>query len=85
MVGALHLVEYLELVYWLKRVGYKGWLTLDIFPFREDGTQAVIQSKLWLEGFFRAIERVGTSAFDKVIKEGDACQAAQLVREAINI
>ena len=85
MVGALHLVEYLELVYWLKRVGYKGWLTLDIFPFHADGTQAVIQSKLWLEGFFRAIERVGTSAFDKVIKEGDACQAAQLVREAINI
>ena len=32
MVGSVHLVEYLELVYWLKRVDYKGWLTLDIFP-----------------------------------------------------
>ena len=37
MVGTVNLVEYLELAYWLKRVNYKGWLTLDIFPYREDG------------------------------------------------
>ena len=42
-------------------------------------------ARAWLESFFRAVDRVGTSAFDEVIKEGDACKAAQLVREAINI
>ncbi|MFH1616419.1 MAG: sugar phosphate isomerase/epimerase [Planctomycetota bacterium] len=85
MVGALHLVEYLELVYWLRRVDYKGWLTLDIFPFREDGIQAVIQSKEWLEAFFRAVDRVGMDAFTKVIKSPDPCKASELVRKAINI
>jgi len=35
MVGSVHLVEYLELAYWLRKLNYKGWLTLDIFPYRE--------------------------------------------------
>ena len=40
MLGSVHLVEHLELVYWLKRIDYQGWLTLDIFPYREDGVRA---------------------------------------------
>jgi len=85
MVGALHLVEYLELVYWLKRVGYKGWLTLDIFPFREDGVAAVIQSKKWLEAFWKAVERLGIDAFTEVIQTADACRATELVRKCLNL
>ncbi len=85
MVGALHLVEYLELVYWLKRVGYEGWLTLDIFPFREDGVAAVRQSKKWLEAFWKAVERLGTDAFTEVIRTADACRATELVRKCLNL
>jgi sugar phosphate isomerase/epimerase len=85
MVGALHLVEYLELVYWLKKVDYKGWLTLDIFPFREDGVAAVNESKAWLEGFFKAVDRVGMDAIAEVIAEADATKSSKLVRKALNI
>lgn len=35
--GSVNLIEDLELLYWLRRPGYKGWLTLDIFPYRIDG------------------------------------------------
>lgn len=85
MVGALHLVEYIELIYWLKRVEYKGWLTLDIFPFREDGVQAVIQSKKWLELFFRAVDKIGMDRIKEVIDTGDACQASEIIRDVLSI
>ena len=85
MVGALHLVEYLELVYWLKRVDYKGWLTLDIFPYREDGVAAAIECREWMEGFFRAVERVGMDAFTEAILEADATKSSKLVRKALQI
>ena len=49
MVGSVHLVEYLELLYWLRRLDYRGWFTLDIFPYREDGVQAATQCRDWLE------------------------------------
>ncbi len=85
MVGSVHLVEYLELVYWLKRLDYKGWLTLDIFPYREDKVPAATQCRNWMEAFFRAVDRVGMDKFDEVIRRADACEASELVRRAMNI
>jgi len=85
MVGAVHLVYYLELVYWLKRLNYQGWLTLDVFPYREDGVQAAIQCKEWMEAFFAAIDRVGMDAIAKVIRGADATRATALVRQALGL
>ena len=83
MVGAVHLVEYLELVYWLQRLDYRGWLTLDIFPYREDGVSAAIQCRDWMEALFAAVDRVGLERFAEVIKGADATKATGLVREAL--
>jgi xylose isomerase len=83
MVGAVHLVEYLELAYWLKRMKYQGWLTLDIFPYREDGVRAAIQCKKWMEAFFDGIDQVGMDACAEVIRSADACDAVDLVRRAL--
>ena len=83
MVGAVHLVEYLELVYWLKRLDYQGWLTLDIFPYREDGVRAATECRKWVEALFRAVERVGMDQFAEVIQNADACDATALVRRAL--
>ncbi|MGA3325170.1 MAG: sugar phosphate isomerase/epimerase family protein [Terriglobia bacterium] len=83
MFGSVHLVESLELVYWLKRLNYKGWLTLDIFPYREDGVRAATQCREWIKALFRAVDRVGMEAFAEVIRRGDACGAMDLVRRAI--
>jgi sugar phosphate isomerase/epimerase len=82
MVGSVHLVAYLELVYWLRRLDYKGWLTLDIFPYREDGVRAATECRQWTEGLFGAVERVGMDAFAEAIAEADATRASALVRQA---
>jgi hypothetical protein len=38
--GTVHFWEFLELMYWLERLNYNGWLALDIFPTREDPIEA---------------------------------------------
>ena len=83
MVGAVHVVAYLELVYWLQRLNYRGWLTLDIFPYREDGIKAATQCKAWIQALFKAVDRVGMDAFAAVIQDADACRAVALVRQAL--
>ena len=85
MVGSVHLVEYLELAYWLKRVDYQGWLTLDIFPYREDGVRAATECKRWMEGFFAAIDRVGMDTVGEVIREANACRSSALIRQAFGL
>jgi xylose isomerase len=83
VVGSVHLVEYLELVYWIKRLGYRGWLTLDIFPYREHKVKAATECKRWMETFFAAVDRVGLDEFDRVIRSADGCDAVGLVRRAL--
>lgn len=85
MVGSVHLVQYLEFAYWLKRLDYKGWLTLDIFPYREDGVRAATECREWMEALFRAVDRVGVEAITEVIRSADACEASALVRRAMNL
>lgn len=85
IVGAVHLVEYLELVYWLRRLEYKGWLTLDIFPYREDGVRAATQCREWAAAFFRAVERVGVEKLTEAVRDADACKSSELVRRAMNV
>jgi xylose isomerase len=85
MVGAVHLPAYLELAYWLRRLRYRGWLTLDIFPYREDGIRAAAQCKAWMESFFKAVDRVGSAALDRAVREADATQSTALVRKALGL
>ena len=85
MFGSVHLVEALELIYWLERMGYQGWLTLDIYPCRENGVEAANQCGRWVEGLFRAVSRVGLEHIHEVIVSADACKANEMVRQAFNI
>lgn len=85
MVGSVHLLAYLELVYWLKRINYKGWLTLDIFPYRENGVAAATQCKEWMEAMFLSVDRAGMDSFSQVIRNADACEASALIRKALNL
>ena len=36
IVGSVHTIEYLELLYWLDRIGYDGYLSMDQYPYREE-------------------------------------------------
>jgi xylose isomerase len=83
MFGSVHLVEALEFIYWLRRVNYKGWLTLDIFPYREDGVRAATQCRDWIQTLLQTVDRIGLDSFAKVIQEGDACTVVESVRRAL--
>lgn len=83
LVAAVHVPEYLELVYWIKRLEYKGWLTLDIFPYREEKIPAAKNCFAWLEALFTAVEQSGLEKIQQVIQRGDANESSRLVREML--
>lgn len=83
MVGSVHIMHYLELFYWLKRIGYKGWHTLDIFPYREDGPRAVKESIEWIKGIYELLDKIGDEEIEKTIREGNSTQTSALLRRAL--
>jgi len=83
IVGSVHLVEYLEFLYWLKRTEYSGWITIDQFPYREDGRDAVNESAQWLECLEEMIDAADMDEIANVIKQKDAIAASRLMRKFI--
>jgi len=39
-VGTVHFLQYLELFHWLNKMNYPGWLSLDLYPYRDDPIEA---------------------------------------------
>jgi xylose isomerase len=83
IVGSLHFVEYLELLFWLKEIGYEGPYSMDQYPYRENGAAAVRESVLFLQGVEQLLTPVNRSTIKKLISTGDATSTAAFVRELI--
>ncbi len=82
-VGSVHIIEYLELLYWLERTGYKGWYSLDIFPYRDDGVGMATESIKWIKDLRRVMFHIGMDKIAEVIESGDAARASRLIREGM--
>ncbi|MCL5998333.1 MAG: sugar phosphate isomerase/epimerase [Chloroflexi bacterium] len=83
IVGSVHTIEYLEILYWLDRVGYDGYLSLDQYPYREQPEEAIAESIAWLRALRRVVDRLGSDRITEVIRRGNAAEAQRLVRTAM--
>ncbi len=84
MPGSVHTVEYLELFYWLDRIGYNGWYSLDIFPYREEGVKAATESIRFVKMLLATVKETSQEKIQDVIRKGDAVEAMALVRKMLS-
>lgn len=49
-VGTVHWPQYFEFFYWMERLGYDGWYSLDIYPYRDDPQAACEASVAFVNG-----------------------------------
>lgn len=82
IVGSVHTVRYLEILYWLDRTGYDGWLSMDQYPYREDAAGAIGESILWLEHFGRIVA-AHRDEMDALIRADDAVRTSSFLRRAL--
>jgi len=82
IVGSVHTICYLETLYWLDRISYDGWLSMDQYPYREDGAAAISESILWLKRFDELIQ-AHRNEIDQIIADGDAVHTSQFLRKAL--
>ncbi|MFB0562322.1 MAG: sugar phosphate isomerase/epimerase family protein [Candidatus Lokiarchaeia archaeon] len=83
IVGSVHTIEYLELMYWLEKMGYDGWYSLDIYPYREDPLEASKESIEMLKVFSKLLDKIGREELEKAIDEGNPVRIQKLLREKI--
>lgn len=83
IVGSLRYMEYIEMFYALRKVKYDGFVSVDIFPYREDAYEATRQSVLNMKRFDAAVDKIGFKELEALIEEGDPCKTIGIVREAV--
>jgi sugar phosphate isomerase/epimerase len=83
MVGSIHTIELLELLFWLEKIGYSGWYSLDIFPYRDDSVGVATESIQWIKDLRRVVGHIGMDKVEKVIAAGDQAKASKMIREGI--
>ena len=81
IVGSVRLVEYLEILYWLRAMGYAGWYSMDQYPYREDAYGAIRGSVLFLSKLAAILDKVGMETVRSLLARRDPVATAQFVRE----
>ena len=82
MVGSIHSIEYLEILYWLDRCGYKDWLSMDQYPYREDAAGAIGESIQWLVKF-DAIQRANQDKITELCRLGNPVETSKFLRSVL--
>jgi len=83
IVGSIRIVELLEFLYWLRRLDYTGWLTLDVFPYREDGLAAAQESFNWISDLLNVLDQASQEEIERVIKASDGVESVRLARRLL--
>jgi xylose isomerase len=82
IVGSVHSVCYIEMLYWLDRCGYNGWFSMDQYPYREEAACAIGESIEWLRKFEHILQN-NRKQFDKLVETGDAVATSKFLRTII--
>jgi sugar phosphate isomerase/epimerase len=83
IASTVHIPEFLEFFYWLRRAKYQGWLTLDIFPYREEKIPAAEESFAWVRDLLDRVEARGVDAITRIVRRGEGTDSVRLVREML--
>jgi xylose isomerase len=83
LLGSVHIVEFLEMALALRRIGYDGWYSVDVYPYREDPAAVVSESVRFTKGLFALLDRIGVEAFDSALAGDDPVPIISRIREAL--
>lgn len=83
IVGSVRLNEMLEAFYLLEKYRYGGYISVDIFPYREDSIDAVAESILCMKDYVCVVEKLGVEAIDALIREGNMPKTLRTIRQVV--
>lgn len=81
ITGSIHTIEFIEMFYYLTRLGYKGYVSIDQYPYREDGRDACEQSIKWMRAFEKIAARIDMPRMKRILAENNAVKSTEYMRE----
>lgn len=83
IAGAVTIWQNLEFLYWIQVMDYEGWLTLDLFPYREDPVKAAGMSIRNIKSMAKMLDRIDWDALQAAQSTMRATEVLEIVRPAV--
>lgn len=83
IVGSVNLWETFELIYILQQLGYNGWYSLDIFPYRENSLDAMRDSLDMVRKLAELAQGVDHARIVDLQQRNDAAGMVRYLRQAL--
>ena len=81
--GTVHMMGILELLFWLKRLEYKGFVCYDTVALTHDPRRVITECVRYTQAMIAVADRLDMTAMEAVFKRGDAPGGLGLAREAL--
>lgn len=79
IVSTVHFTTYVELLFWLRKTGYGGWLSMDQYPYREDAIDAISESLYWVKKYETIVDE-NYAEIERLIGLNDAVETSRFLR-----
>lgn len=83
--GTVNTWDLVESAFYLKKIGYEGWITFDVFPSRLDPVRTMQLSLQMHQYAEQCIERIGMDAIEAGIASGDVITTMSLLAPAMPV
>jgi len=81
IVGSVHFPRYIEMLFWLKETKYDGWLSMDQYPYREDGQGALRESVEFLRMIEETLSDQVMEEIRDLLTKGNAVESQRWIRK----
>jgi len=85
VAGSVNLWDTLEFIYYLDKIGYEGWLSFDIFPFRMDASRAVELCIKNTENLIKLAKKIDRQKLAKAQRSTKAENSLAVIQEILEI
>ena len=80
IVGSVHFPLFVETLFWLRETNYTGWLSMDQYPYREDGQGALAESVAFLQMIESRLTDGVMQELRDLVNRGNAVESQRWLR-----
>ena len=81
--GSVNVWDFVEFFYWVRKLGYRGWFSVDCFPYREDGKQALERTVQACRKCVLMADRLIEQNVDPLIASGSHLEVMRLLWDMV--
>jgi xylose isomerase len=81
--GAVNVWDHVEFFYWVRQGGYTGWFNVDVFPYREDGAEALRRTVQVCRKCVRMADRLAEMNVDQLLRDGQHLEIMRLLWDMV--